>query len=457
MKIIVFNGSPKGTTSVTLQYIHYVQKKFPEHELKVLNISQRLRTLETTETAFTTLLQDIETADGIIWSSPVYYLLIPSNFKRFIELIWEKNCQDVFRDKYCAVVTTSIHFFDHIAHNYMHGICDDLNMRYLGGYSADMQDLLHSRERKRLRLFSRHFFEGIRAGIPTSKSYHPLHSPPLRYSGAAVTTPIAPGNRRLLIISDEQPHQSNLTAMIDHFSASFTTEIRRVNLHDLHFKGSCIGCLRCGYDHRCIYEGEDDFIDFYREEVKKADILVWGGSITDRYLSARWKMFFDRSFFHGHTASLEGKQIAFLLSGPFSQLPNLRQGLQAYVESQRANLAGFITDEHDNSATLDGLLQEMAQRLVTLAESGYISPPSFLGVGGGKIFRDDIWGRFRFPFRADHQAFLRQGIYDFPQLNYISRARNSLMLLLSRSAAFRKEVNKRMTKEMIKPFEKYTK
>jgi len=42
MKIIVLNGSPKGDVSVTMQYVAYIQKRFPRHELKIINISQRI-------------------------------------------------------------------------------------------------------------------------------------------------------------------------------------------------------------------------------------------------------------------------------------------------------------------------------------------------------------------------------------------------------------------------------
>jgi len=80
-------------------------------------------------------------------------------------------------------------------------------------------------------------------------------------------------------------------------------------------------------------------------KIKAADILVWAGEIRDRYLSAKWKTFFDRSFFNGHAPSLAGKQFGFIISGPLSQIPNLRQILEAYVEMQQANPAGFVTDE----------------------------------------------------------------------------------------------------------------
>jgi len=209
-----------------------------------------------------------------------------------------------------------------------------------------------------------------------------------------------------------------------------------------------------GYDNQCVYEGKDDYIDFYNTKVKAADILVWAGTIKDRYLSARWKTFFDRSFFNGHSPSLIGKQIGFIISGPLSQIPNLRQALEAYVEIQDANPAGFITDEYGDSTEIDGLLQNFGKCLVQFANNGYVRPHTFLGVGGKKLFRDDIYGRLRFPFRADYVAYKKLGVYDFPQKKYKTRIRNAIMLLLSKLPTFRKEVNKRMKKEMIKPLQK---
>ena len=63
----------------------------------------------------------------------------------------------------------------------------------------------------------------------------------------------------------------------------------------------------------------------YRTQVMAADILIYAGTIVDRYLSSRWKTFFDRSFFNTHTPKLIGKQMAFVISGPYSQLPNLNE------------------------------------------------------------------------------------------------------------------------------------
>ena len=38
-----------------------------------------------------------------------------------------------------------------------------------------------------------------------------------------------------------------------------------------------------------------------------------------------------------------------ILSGPLSQIPNLRQILEAYTEWQQANLVDFVTDEAGNA------------------------------------------------------------------------------------------------------------
>ena len=60
-------------------------------------------------------------------------------------------------------------------------------------------------------------------------------------------------------------------------------------------------------------------------------------------------------------------------------------------------------------------------------------PFLFPGVGGAKIFRDAIWGRLRFPFRADFVACKRFGAFDFPQNDWKTRIQNGLMSLLSKS------------------------
>ncbi len=453
MKITVLNGSPKGMTSITMQYVHYIQKTFPQHELKIINISQRMRKIESDERAFREILDDVKSSDGVLWAFPVYFFLVPANYKRFIELIFEREEAVVLADKYAASLTTSVHFFDHTAHNYIHAISDDLNMKFVGSFSADMGDLRKASERERLRLFAGRFFEAIENSAPTPRNYMPLVRRDFDYHPGEAGNTVDAGDRSVVVVTDSQDHHVNLAKMVERFRVSFGGEIEVINLHALDIKGSCLGCIQCGYDNQCVYGNKDEYINFYNTKLKTADILVFAGTIQDRYLSSKWKMFFDRSFFNGHAPSLIGKQMGFIVSGPLSQNQNLRQILETVGQIQHANLAGIVTDEYGDSAHIDSLLHDLAKSLVTCADSGYVGTPTFLGVGGRKIFRDEIWGRLRFPFRADYVLYKKLGVFDFPQKNYKMRIQSAIMSLLSKSPAFRKQVNKRMKNEMIKPLQ----
>lgn len=116
MKILVLNGSPKGPQSVTMQYIAYWQKRFPEHEFTFINASQQEQLFEKNESAFARVLDVIAAADFVLWAFPVYFLLVHSRYMRFIELIFERSAEHYFKGKYTAALSTSIHFYDHTVH-----------------------------------------------------------------------------------------------------------------------------------------------------------------------------------------------------------------------------------------------------------------------------------------------------------------------------------------------------
>ena len=81
----------------------------------------------------------------------------------------------------------------------------------------------------------------------------------------------------------------------------------------------------------------------------------------------------------------------------------------------------------------------------------------FLSVGGMKVFRDDMWGRLRFPFQADHKFYKEHGLYDFPQKDYKARIISRILILLTKIPSMRKEIyQKRMKSEMIQTFSKNT-
>lgn len=457
MRILVLNGSPKGEVSVTMQYVAFIQKKFPEHEFDILHISQQVRYIENNESAYNHILSKIATADAVLWAFPLYFSMVHGNFKRFIELIVERKGTEVFHHKHTAILTTSIHFFDHTAHQYVHGICDDWEMKFYDGYSADMQDLYKESERERLLKFFHGFFRAIQFDDPAAKVFFPI-SHQVEYVPQSEREVVPVDSHKVVILTDYNQGEDpiNLGRMIEQMSEIFGGQAQVVYLQDILIKGGCLGCLRCGYDNTCAYQGKDEYVDFFNNTLKPADVLIFAGSIRDRYLSSTWKTFFDRSFFNTHIPYFSGKQIGFLISGPLQQLPNLREILEGYVQLQQANLVNFVTDEEGESpGKTDRLLVQLAKRSIEYANCRYVKPLTFLGVGGRKIFRDEIWGTIRFPFRADHQYYGKHGFYDFPQRNYGVRLRNFFLSLITRLPSVRKEIyHKQMIYQMVKPFQK---
>ncbi len=458
MKIVVLNGSPKGDISVTMQYVHFLQKKFPQHELKILNISQRIQVIGKDEKAFRETIDEVRLADGVLWAFPLYLLLVHSHYKRFIELIFERGVEDAFRGKYTAALSTSIHFYDHTAHNYINAICDDLDMKYMGAFSADMYDLLEEKKRETLTLFAEHFFGAIENNAPATKNFQPVPRSQFDYVPGDVESKVDTGGKKVVVLTDSADSQTNLGKMIERFSRSFSGEVEVINLNDVDIKGGCLGCIQCGYDYSCSYGDKDGYIEFFNTKVRPADVLVVAGTIKDRYLSSRWKLFFDRSFFNNHTPTMAGKQLGLIISGPLRRIPNLRQIFEAWFEFQQGNIVDFITDEDEASAQIDRQLQSLAERLIRFANEGYVKPATFLGVAGTKIFRDDIYSRLRFPFQADHRFYRRHGLYDFPQKDYKSRITNSMLMLLTKVPPMRKEIyTRRIKTEMLKPLQKVLK
>ena len=237
--------------------------------------------------------------------------------------------------------------------------------------------------------------------------------------------------------------------MTDRLRRNFSGSVEMINLHDVNIKGGCLGCCQCGYDNTCVYT--DGYVDFFRNRLVPADIIIMAGSVHDRYLSSAWKQFFDRSFFKGHIPGLEGKQIGFVIAGPLHQIPHLKEALSAWADNGRCH-AQFVTDEVSDSGELDALLYAMAASLAHCAESGYIPPRTFYAIGGHKIFRDSIYGGMRMAFQADYRYYREHGMFDFPQGDLKTRLFNAVLIPLTRIPGFRKKVFADMKRHMIEPF-----
>jgi NAD(P)H-dependent FMN reductase len=81
MKIAVLNGSPKGEISVTMQYVRYIQKQYPEHELRIISVAHEINGIERDPVKWQTVMDEVQSSDGVLWATPVYFFLVPSQLK----------------------------------------------------------------------------------------------------------------------------------------------------------------------------------------------------------------------------------------------------------------------------------------------------------------------------------------------------------------------------------------
>ena len=449
MKICVISGSPKGEESITLQYVRFIEQAFPEHTFSVVHAGRDIRKMEQDREEWDVALNKVRESDGMFFATPVYFMLVPGQLKRFIGLAAERDAMQAFAGKYTAVLTTSIHFFDHTAHVYLHGISEDFGMHYVGFYSAHMQDLKSEDCQERLILFFSDFIDAIREKRSIQREFPPLPVAMPSYVPSGRKTGVDTCGKKVVILHDAEPGSVQET-MVREMAGIYAGPVMVADIRESMMKGGCLGCCRCAFDNICVYK--DGFRDFWEKYVVPADILIMAGTIRDRYLSATWKQWNDRSFFNGHVPALEGKQIGYLVEGPLAHLPNLREVLAMRVMMGKANLVGIVTNESGDSGEIDTAIRTLASRSVRFAEQGYISPATFQAVGGRKLFRDEIWGGMRAIFKADDRYFRTHGLYDFPTKNYLERIGNRLFSFFLDIPGIRKNVEKNLVTHMIRPF-----
>jgi hypothetical protein len=184
-----------------------------------------------------------------------------------------------------------------------------------------------------------------------------------------------------------------------------------------------------------------------------ADAVVYAAVIKGRWLSPRYKIFFDRSFVYGHCPLVTGRQYGYIISGPLRQLPGLREELEARAQVSDNRLAGIVTDEYDDPGQITALVQQLAAEIAMGMRTGYHPPPTFLGVGGHMVFRDLVY-RLSGVFRADDRYYKKHGLYDYPQKEYGSRLQNFALKVLLSLAPVRKMFYSRAKEEPAKMYQK---
>ena len=426
MKILVLNGSPKGEYSITLQTCLFIMRHFREHSFSVIHVGAQIKSLEKD---FSKAKKMLEEADLILFSYPVYTFLVPAQLHRFIELM--KEMQVNVKGKYAAQISTSKHFYDVTAHQFIMDNCKDLGLEYLEGLSADMDDL----KSRKGQADALHFFQRILFDIAAERGQVP--------------GPFA-NLKDVVIVADLAADDEKLKRMIDRFMENCKEEAKLVNIHDFPFKGGCISCFNCASTGTCIYK--DGFQDLLRNEIQAGKAIVLAFTIKDHSMGYQFKLYDDRQFCNGHRTVTMGMPFGYLVSGKLSTERNLQLLMEARAEVGGNYLAGIASDEFD----LDSSVDQMAASLSWAIENHYTKPANFYGVGGMKIFRDLIY-EMQGLMREDYKFYKSHGQLDFPQKHKGRIAAMYLVGSLMKNQKLKAKMGNKMNEGMNAPYKKVLK
>ena len=440
MNILIVNGSPKGKYSITLQTLNYLERRFPGHTFTQLHAGQTIRAIEKD---FSKSREMLINADAIIFSYPVYTFVAPCQLHKFVELL-KADGVDI-SGKYVTQITTSKHFYDMTAHRYIEDNCYDLGLKYIKGLSADMDDLLTEAGRETAEKFFSHFLWSVENDV--------YEAAPIRHSNykqhiASTADNTEKQQRDVVIITDNTDENSSLAHMINRLRAVLPYETRVVNIAEYPFSGGCLGCFNCAVSAKCVYK--DGFDEFLRNNIQKADSIVYAFSVKDHSMGPRFKMYDDRNFCNGHRTVTVGMPVGYLVSGELSAEENLRTIIEARAEVGHNFLAGVATDERNPDAEIDALAKQLDYALT----NKYVLSQNFYGIGGMKIFRDLIY-KMQGMMRADHKFYKKGGYYnDFPQRDKGTILKMYLVGFLLSNENIRKKIGNKMNDGMLMPYNK---
>ncbi|MBR5018897.1 MAG: NAD(P)H-dependent oxidoreductase [Bacteroidales bacterium] len=426
MNILVITGSPKGKDSITLHTCLYLEKRFSQHNFNYLHAGQRIKSLEKD---FTPALEALRAAELIVFCYPVYTFLVPYQLHRFIELMKASGLD--LSGKAATQVTTSKHFYDITAHQFIKDNCADLGLRCLDGLSADMEDILTEKGQQQAVDWMEFVFWQLAGGA----TQH-LTAVAEKKSG-----------KKAVIVADLLPGDTQLQQMIYRFRAVFPYECDLINIEDFPFMGGCLSCFNCAATGKCVYK--DGFDEYLRGTIHKHDAIVYAFRIKDHSMGSRFKLYDDRQFCNGHRTVTMGTPFGYLVCGPYAEEPNLQLLLEARAQVGGNYLAGVATDEIDAERAVDALSATLCRAM----ETRYTPPQNFLGVGGMKIFRDLIY-QMRGLMRADHKFFRSHGQYDFPQKQWKTSLKLYLVGWLMNNPKMKAKAGGKMSEGMIAPYKK---
>lgn len=440
MNITIINGSPNGSESYTYAQAMKIRGVCMHAKVKTIHINEVIDELEKGRLCISSIKSKLETCDIVVWATPVYIMLVPYQLKLFIEFLFNNGASAFLKNKKYAVVLSSAFLYDSTAQDYLEAVSRDLGLNHLGSISTSKIRDSWSK-RSDLNKFYR-YIQDKYAGTYRF-SYEPYYKTHVKKKALPlplhVYSPVNVDKKIAVVVDKEYDSCTNLGRMLSFIKDTLNIKFNLYNISECEIHGGCCGRVYCGYDNICIKK--DGFADFI-SQLQLNDVIIFSGKITDRFLSSKWKLFFDRSFFNTHIPLFRDKEMAFLVDGDLQANSHLETILKAYTQWQMAAMRAIVStaygdDEYDVYDKLYELFLDI-QVSDNTKENLYINY-NFLGIGGAKVLRDAIWGPFRLGILADHRYWKKNKFYDYPNTRISYFAVHLLMGPLCRFEWYRRK------------------
>ncbi len=408
MKVIVLNGSPRGNTSVSYHHILFLEKHFKSMDFKYIHISKLINKYKDD---LDDVIEEMIQSDLILWSYPVYTFSVPYQLMVFMNKLSEHPRVNELTGKYTTQFSTSKHFYDITAYDYMKLQLESHGMTHLTGYMGDMSDLLE--ESGRHKMVS--FFDQVIDLMKHELKYEPQLLNPVNVYDFRYETLPEPDKKpsKVLVVYNGEDYSETLKHMIAAFENLCEHEVHRLDISNINIHSGCLGCLKCVFIGTCVFM--DEFEEMYQSKIQDADVLIYASDIKNHFIHEDFKLIDDRAFYNGHKVNIKSKAMGYLLTGSLTTEENLRMLMRAKAEvGHMAYLEPATNEQVDVLNQIKRLCHEVDYFLV---HEPY-AKTSFYGVGGMKVFRDLVYSMRGFMV-DDHDYYKKHNLYDFPKKHYI--------------------------------------
>ncbi|MBI9015166.1 MAG: NAD(P)H-dependent oxidoreductase [Clostridiales bacterium] len=444
MKILVLNGSPKGDMGVSYHHVLFLEKHYKSITFEYIHIGKMIKTYH--DELLGELIETMSAYDCVMWAYPVYTFSVPYQLMLFMNRLQSHPKKQLLKDVYTVQLSTSKHFFDITAYNYMKTQLKDLEMIHIEGLMADMDEMLKEPGRHKMIGFMDQVLFTIQQHFtyPNTKQivqelYH------FKYSQVPEPDKLP---SKILVVYNGKSYSETLKHMISAFENLCSYEVHRLDISNINIQGGCLGCLKCTFIGHCIYR--DEFEEMYQKKILDADVLVYASDIKNHYLHEDFKLIDDRAFYNGHRVNTDNKATCYLLTGHYNHEHNLRHIIEARAHVGHMALFEPVTNESDD---IIKQIKRLCEEVEYFMEKKPMPKTSFYGIGGMKVFRDLIFN-MRSLMIDDHDYYKTNGLYDFPKKHYFKHFFIRLGIQLISSPKRFKKYAPKMNKAMLARYKK---